>query len=391
MSRIYTLLAILVSVVSFTIIFLSLKDVEFYPQADEGYYLGYASYMANKGIGGFPDLLKEYMENEKHWIFPPPTRAGFVLISSVWFKVFGPSFLSLAQLSLFSFFLFLLVSFYFAKKHFGEEIAFLLILLLAFSPLNMGMARRALTDSTANLFLSLSIWLFLDLLKKGNLKTHIVFIISYSLAILTRESSIFLTPILLFCLVYQRFVFKEKVKLIHFFSAAIFPVIIVIAVLALLSFGQFYEALKTFVRSTLHSSNKYLILFCSGPWFRYLIDWLILSPLNLIFSIGFVFYYFCSKNMNKCIGYFIVIFIGFLFIYGIWPYKIVRFTIMLETCIRLFSIFMLRELFRKKVFMYGIIISIVLFDCCNFKYLFVEKGIYDPVSTWLLKAKCIIP
>jgi len=393
MKNIYTLLALLVSIISFAIIFASLKDVRFYPQADEGYYFRYASYIADKGVSGFPDLFKEYIENKENWIFSSPIRAGFILLSSGWLKIFGPSFLSLAYLSLFSFFCFLLVSFYFAKRHFGEETAFLLLLLLAFSPLNMGMARRALTDSTANLFISLSIWLFLDLSKNGGRLKQIAFILVYSFTILTRESAAFLSPVLILYLCILRFILKKRVSLISLLSITIFPALIVIGILTILSSGQFYEAIKANV--SIFRSNQYSILFCAGPWFRYLIDWLILSPWTLILSIGFIFYYLTLNRKEECPIYFITIFCGLLFIFGILTVnaKNARYAIMLETPIRLFSILMLEVLFRERLkpIVFAIIVIIAFFDYWNFTHLFIKEGIYDPVSTWLLRAKDIIP
>jgi len=391
MKNIYKLLALLISLISFAIIFTSLKDVKFYPQADEGHHLKYAYIIADKGIGEFPELFKEYIKNEKDWIFPPPIRVGYILLSAGWFKVFGSSFGRLAELSLISFFFFLLISFYFAKKYFGEEMALLFLILLAFSPLNMGMARRALTDSTSNLFLSLSIWLFLDLLRNGGGLKYIAFILTYSFALLTRESNIFLSPVLICYLGILRFILKKEVNLLHILSITIFPALIMIVVLTILSAGQFYETVRA--NASTYQSNQYGILFCSGPWFRYLIDWFILSPFTLILAIGFIFHYLTLNRKEESLIYFITIFCALLLIFGMLSIKSVRYTIVLETPIRLFSLLMLKALLteRLKFLMFGIIVLIAFLDYCNFRYLFVEKGIYDPVSFHLLRAKGIIP
>ncbi|MDP3786416.1 MAG: glycosyltransferase family 39 protein, partial [Candidatus Omnitrophota bacterium] len=210
------LVFLLVLAVSFTLTSLSIKDVEFESGADEGYYLRYASYIGEHGLGGFTDLFKNYIENQRDWLYSNPLRIGFITLSSVWLKIFGYSFLNLAYFSLFSFCVFLIISFYFASKYFDDKTALLLAILLAFSPLNMAMARRALLDSTFNLFCILSIWLFFDLLKKRTTLKYILFILIYSFTILVKETGVLLS---IFFLLYLIF-YKDKKYLL---SVTLFP------------------------------------------------------------------------------------------------------------------------------------------------------------------------
>ena len=380
---------LLVLAVSFTLTSLSIKDVEFASGADEGYYLRYASYIGEHGLGGFADLFKNYIENQKDWLYPNPLRMGFIALSSVWLKIFGYSFLNLAYFSLFSFCVFLIISFYFAAKYFDEKITLLLAILLAFSPLNMAMARRALLDSTFNLFSIFSIWLFFGLLKKRTLLKHILFILIYSFTILVKETGVLLS---LFFALYLIFYKGKK----YFLSVTLFPFLIVGSTYIILAGGlsNVTDMIKIILTSPGH--NEYAILFGSGPWFRYLIDYILLSPWVVILSSGFVFWYLASKEHDERVTYFLLAFVVLFFSLNFFT-KNVRYLMILDMPMRLFSVLMLKKLFEARfpkqafILLSVSVVVIAAFDYLNFYNLFARGEIYDPVSYWLLRGQHIIP
>ena len=380
---------LLVLAVSFTLTSLSIKDVEFASGADEGYYLRYASYIGEHGLGGFADLFKNYIENQKDWLYPNPLRMGFIALSSVWLKIFGYSFLNLAYFSLFSFCVFLIISFYFAAKYFDEKITLLLAILLAFSPLNMAMARRALLDSTFNLFSIFSIWLFFGLLKKRTLLKHILFILIYSFTILVKETGVLLS---LFFALYLIFYKGKK----YFLSVTLFPFLIVGSTYIILAGGlsNVIDMIKIILTSPSH--NEYAILFGSGPWFRYLIDYILLSPWVVILSSGFVFWYLASKEHDERVTYFLLAFVVLFFSLNFFT-KNVRYLMILDMPMRLFSVLMLKKLFEARfpkqafILLSVSVVAIAAFDYLNFYNLFARGEIYDPVSYWLLRGQHIIP
>lgn len=381
-------------------IFLSLKDISFAKKADEGYYLKYATYISSKGIKGFSELFRDYLENQENWIFPSPLRVGFIILSSIFIKIFGNSFLSLAYLSLCSYCLFLIVSFYFARKFFDEKIALLFTILLAFSPINMAMARRALTESTFNLFSALSIWLFFWLIKERSNLKYALFIFVYSFTILVKEISVLFFFIFILYLVFYKYLFKKSLYVKDFLCVGI-PFIIVGFVY--ISLGGILNTIDTIkIILTSPKTNQYDILFCQGPWFRYIIDYMLLSPWIVILSIGFVFYYLISKGADERILYFIVILLGVFVIFNIFTKDIrhamnIRYAIILDIPMRLFTLLMLKRLiecrFPKKGFMLitTLVIIISISDYINFYDLFLKGGIYDPVSFLLLKEREMIP
>lgn len=386
----------LIILISFFLIFSSFKYLRFAERVDEGYYLKYATYINNNGIGKFPDLFKDYIENKDNWLFPSPLRIGFILLSAVSMKIFGNTFFSLSLLSFVSYLAFLIVSFYFTRKYFDEKIALLLTILLAFSPLNMAMARRALMDSTANLFYILSIWLFFDLLnKKSNLK-YIIFVFIFSFSILVKETAALFSLVFILYMFFYRYSLKGPINLKDILSVTVFPYAIVGLVYMSFAGGGSYILDIAKIILTSPKTNQYAIFYGSGPWFRYLIDFMLLSPWVLILSVGFIFYYLTSREFDSRILYFLIILVSILSIFNIFT-KNIRYVIMLDMPMRLFAIVMLKNIFEAKIPKYStiitavIVITISIFDYINFNNLFVRQGIYDPVSFHLLRGKHLIP
>ena len=392
----YGLVFLLINIVSFTLVFSSMKNIKFAAPVDEGYYLKYATHIAENGVSGFPDLFKDYIQNNQNWLFPNPLRIGFITLSSIWLKLFGCSFLNLAYLSLFSFLIFLTISFYFVKKYFGRKIGFLFLTLSAFSPLNMAMARRALMDSTANLFMACAIWLFLESLREKKAYKTTLFVIIFAITILIKESSVLLCPFFILFLLVRRWFFKKPIRIIDFLSITLLPFIPVGAIYFLAAGGT-SSIIATFkiIMNSPHF-NEYAILYGSGPWFRYLIDFILLSPWTCILAIGFILYYVTVSKWQEEVLYLILLFISLVLLF-VFLTKNVRYLIILDMPIRLFSVLMLNELtqrlFKDKAYLIIIVIVIIIsiFDYSNFNYLFVRQGIYDPSSTLLLQTRHIIP
>ena len=388
-------LILLLSVSAFLII-VSLSNIIFANQADEGYYLHYAKYISDNGIAHLPELFKFYLGDKANWAYPNPFRIGFIIISALFVKVFGNSFFSLSLLSIFSFFAFLLTNFHFIKKYFNERIALLTVALLAFSPLNMAMARRALMDSTSNLFICLAVWLFLDSLKEYRFLKTLLFVLVYSAAILIRENSMLLSIFFLAYIFFRSNVLKaNKARTIDMLSSTLIPFLAVgiIYILAAGGVSQVITTAKIILSSP--KTNLYAINFGSGPWFRYLIDFMLLSPWVLLLFIGFIFYYSMKDKEQEEVNYLLFFFLSSIIIFSFFT-KNIRYLIFLDMPMRLFAILMLNELI-KRIFrdrsasiLIILVMAIVCFDYANFYVLFIHQGIYDPVSYWLLQAQHII-
>jgi len=374
------------------------KEGNFAKDADEGYYFAYSKNISENGVKSYPKLFDEHVKIEKNRIWPSPLRFGYFLLSALWFKIFGPSFRSLATLSLICYILVLLLSLYFSKRYFDKRVSSLFVLLLAFSPLGMAMAKRALSDSMGNLFIILSIWLFLHFLSEKKLFNFILFIVFYAYSILIREQSILFILFFGFYFLVYKYMYKANIPKIYFPAIILLPIFSVglVWLISSQSFTNVISMIK--LTRILPTINQYSILFCRGPWFRYIIDYLLISPLITILALSFIIYAFTNREIFKDykISYFLILFITLFLLLSSFDYnKNIRYTMSLDMIMRLFAVFMVREIFKKSKFATDFVFITILFLCLidylSFIDLFCQKNIYDPISIWLLKARQFIP
>ncbi|MFH1692435.1 MAG: glycosyltransferase family 39 protein [Candidatus Omnitrophota bacterium] len=395
----YSAIALIFILLSLFTIFTHIPKESFFArQADEGYYLKYSQQIFENGLGTYPQILENHVAIKNNWIWPSPLRVGYFLLSSTWFYICGASFVSLAYLSLFCFLLFLAVSFYFSRKYFGPAIGILYTMLLAFSPINMAMAKRALTDATGNLFTALSIWLFFEFLIKKKKLNFIIWLACFSYTILVREQSLLLVFGFGFIFLLYRYYYKEDISLKYLIPMAIVPPVIVVT--TWLIFCQSPANILFMLKLTryLPSVNNYSVMFCRGPWFRYIVDYILVSPLTSICALSFAVYAFFERSALKNFkaAYFLILFVIFYLLLSSFDYnKNIRYAINIDMFLRFFLVFFVYDLFKNhkegiKIVFWMMVIFCVM-DYGNFVFLFCNKGIYDPISFHLLTARRFIP
>ena len=388
------------------VLFLSLnplRESQFGPSSDEGYYCKYASLVVHQGQRGFNDLISWYASSDKARMHPAPVRVGYILLTAFLFKLFGvESFGVLGLISTLSFILFLYVCFYYVRKYFDLDTALLTVLLLASSPLMLGLSRRALVDSPVNLLWGLAVWLFLDVLSKPKGFSYIFFLITLLVAITFKETSLILIPFF----VLAGIIGRRKGAVIKTFQ--IWGVVICPLVFIFLFYGWVYgglgplKAAAMAIAKTHFSSNypnPYAIYYCSGPWFKYLLDFLLLTPIVTLLFIGYAGYLCVHRTaLDFKKTYFMLYFV---YVYGVLSSlahtKVVRFVVNLEMVMGLFAVLMLVEVLkglgdqkRKRWLVYAAV-GIFLYNWLTFVGLFYKGSLLDPISRHLLVFRHFIP
>lgn len=401
MSKLMRAVIIGLIIFSAVTVYLSIpKENMFANAVDEGYYLTYAKIIAKNGIGEFPALLREYLNTKDVQLFPHPARLGHILMTALWFKVFPSTFVSLAHFSYLMFILLILLSFYFTKKLFSRDLAYLYTLLLSSSPILMHSGRRCLQDSNINLFWALSVWLFLDFLIGRQKYKFILFLVSFYLSILIKESSVILMIFFVFAYLLYKFAYKQKIRWSYFFGLVIIPTLLSSLTFILFLGADNFIGLIKFI-SGVHFPKVVASTYSfynTGPWFKFIIDFLLLSPITTLLFIGYFFYILSLRKFEWKQVYFAAFFVVIFAISSSMKYtKIIRFVSILEISVCLFSVFALYELFRQKdlrfqtycVIFFTALICFVNYNTFNF--LFLRMGIYDPFSNLLLYFRKIVP
>ena len=378
----------------------TLAVVQYNAAVDEGYYLKYAVIVGKDGLSSFPALFRDYLDNSQHQLFPSPVRVGFISIAAGWCRLFGPSFLALSWLSLCAHLCLVVTTFVFARRHFDALWAFLLAALCGFSPILLALSRRALSDSMATLTMALAIWLFLDILvRNSRWLGKVAFAAAFGLAVLVKESSCLLVvPFIVSWLIARnaRRSLLSVRNVIVLFSASLAGCLLIV-MLAAGGVSPLVQLVTIILSSP--ATNNYVTAFCSGPLYRYILDFVTMSPWVMISAIVFV-----GVLVTRWRGgqlplvhiYFLVMFAALLLCFAPFPRNF-RYLAVLEIPVRLFALAMLFELgswvtAQRTTILVGLTVAIICWmDYCTFERLFVVEGIYDPVSFKLLCAQGIIP
>ena len=379
-----------------------IPENEYYKGSDEGYYFHYAQYVSKNGIASISDLIHWYSSTPSARLHPAPSRVGGVLLNATCFKIFGASYSILGAISFFSFLAFLYLAFYFCRKHFGIDKALIFLLFLASSPLLLGMSRRALSDSLINLLWGAIAWVYFDFIKFKSKTSYIILLILLPLAISIKESSIVL---LLFCGLFAgiyNWVYNGKLKWSYILG-------LFTGTLTILGAVYIFVLGPTNMMVGIHSifvshfkdalrENPYAILYASGPWFRYIIDFMLLSPLITLLFIGYVFHIVSKRLFTWEISFFLIYFCTLYGALGLMPHrKLIRFITNGDMVLNLFAVFMLFEIFRSKdeKLMYSRIlaVAVIIFfsNYTNFISMFIHGGLLDPTSYHLLMLRGMIP
>jgi 4-amino-4-deoxy-L-arabinose transferase-like glycosyltransferase len=366
------------------------------PDSDDGYYLRYMQTVHAEGLPSFPGLFDQWNATQKDWIYPPPSRIGFIVTSALWAGIFGASFLALQYLSLASYLLLCLVNYAFARRHFGEPKALFIGVLIAFSPLLMGISRLALTDSFNALCMTTTVWLFLDLVHDpGSLRRRVLFMAALAFMVLVKELSVLLVVPFAAFVLYERFVRRVPHPLGSMALCFVVPGVVTASLFALAA-GSVAKLLET-TRIVLDSpaTNPYAIQFGSGPWFRTILDYLLFSPWPTLLAIG----WFAVSAVRLRAGVYDrrSVFLGLvaaLFILELSFFtKNIRYTVVLELPIRVFSVLMIGELvggrkpMRAAVLTGLIVVVLCWLDWRSFDLVWVHFQAYDPVTYFLSVAR----
>jgi len=379
------------------------KEDRFAKSSDEGYYMKYAQAFAEEGPRSIPKALHRYLDTPAQQAFPHPGRFGYTLITGMWLKVFPDTYRSLAHLSFLAAVLFLVLSYYFARRYLGLEVAALYTLLLACSPLLMGASRRVLQDSVLNLFWALPFWLFFEYLMTKRRWAFAGFCVSFIAALTIKEASIILLFFFIFSWLVFKVFFTKDLPLADFAWLVLAPPVGT-ALLYLIFLGGMGN-LSSLVDFTfaVHLSGEpspgitSYSQFATGPWFKYLLDFLLVSPWATVLCVGYTFYLVAVRKMGPLHAYGLLYFV---LVYGLLSClkstKIVRFGMSLDIVIYLFAVLALLQLLRSKRWwgMYSVQLAVLLICFTQLRIfwkIFVDMTTYDTISVWLLLAHKIIP
>ena len=379
---------------------------------DERIYTDQAIAISQYGSEGMSYLIKTYNANKEFWIYPPPTRIGYLLPLATLMKISSNmteevgSYLS-CLFSIISLLLLIILGF----KFFNRWITLYALILMCVSPMSLAIARRAWQDSMMGCLGLFLVYLSCEITRAPRkLFLYIIFIVVGSYSILVKESGLLIYGLCTIWLLWT-LVFREKSPLKGSLLATFSIIGLFISITCLsYSVGGIRILLEVWrhVKEAI-PTNAYAIQYQTGPWYYILQGFWIISPVNAIlcvvgitkiclfnkqkkksalvlsknrdvlFGIAFFMLAFTAATMFlpyvQNLRYVSVLFVPFYLVSGLGLWSIVAF---IKTKINKSSF----SIIAVTVILAGIVVA--MNDYRNFEKIFIKKGVVD-LSIGLLK------
>jgi len=259
---------------------------------DEELYRRYANAIAEEGLGAYPGIVQAYIDaqKEKQGSILPPVRFLFIFVGYLWHSIFGTETLEgFHQVaSVFSMFTLSLATF-FAWRIRGPTWAIGIAALMAFAPTQLHMSQHALVDGFFTFWATLVLWLFWENLQAPRAWRLLVgYIIALALLILTKENSFFVWIALVALLITNRWLAFGVVTRELVVATVLGPLLGVVVLIFLA--GGIGQLIQCYLLSVSKNFElRYAILTGDGPWYRYLVDLMLVSPIVLALAFGSLF------------------------------------------------------------------------------------------------------
>jgi 4-amino-4-deoxy-L-arabinose transferase-like glycosyltransferase len=259
---------------------------------DENLYRQYVNALIKDGITSYPDMVEGYIEvqNKLPNAILPPLRFLYIFAAYVWHSVFGCEALeALRYVSAFFSVLTLGLAMLFTAQLRGSIWALGIGALMAFAPTQIHMSQHALIDGVFAFWALLSLWLLWENLRAAHdWKWLVAYAVALALLVITKENSFFVGVALLVLLLANRFLQFGTVTRELLLVTIAGPLLgLVILVFLAGGFGNLVTSYQLLVSKA--AQTPYAILTGDGPWYRYLVDLLLISPVILILALGIIF------------------------------------------------------------------------------------------------------
>jgi 4-amino-4-deoxy-L-arabinose transferase-like glycosyltransferase len=259
---------------------------------DEGLYREYVNALIKHGLTSYPDIVDHYiaLQQKLPGSILPPVRFLFIFCSYIWHFVCGGDALqALHQVAaLFSVLTLGLVAVFVWRLR-GSSWALGVCALMAVAPTQIHMSQHALVDGFFAFWALLCLWLFWENLRAPrDWRWLMAYVLSLALLVLTKENSFFVWIALVALLLANRW-FEFGALTHELIVATVLGPLLGVVMLVLLAGG-----IDTLFQSYQLSVGKnfqlrYAVLTGDGPWHRYLVDLLLVSPIILLLTFGAVF------------------------------------------------------------------------------------------------------
>jgi len=259
---------------------------------DEGLYREYVNVVIRQGVTSYPDIVQGYIgvQQKLTGSILPPLRFLYIFTAYCWHCLFGTEALqALYQVAAFFSMLTLVLATAFAWRVKGPTWAIAIAALMAFAPTQIHMSQHALVDGFFTFWALLVLWFFWENLQHPrDWRWLAVYVLALALLVLTKENSFFVWVALVVLILSNRWLqFGTTTR--ELVVATVLGPLLGVVILIFLA-GGIDVLIQTYRLSVSKNFQlEYAVLTGDGPWYRYLVDLLLVSPIILLLAFGTLF------------------------------------------------------------------------------------------------------
>jgi hypothetical protein len=359
---------------------------------DEGNYATYVGKGVKYGLSNYGRVIDEFVASQvrQEQSLIPATRIGFI-----WPTILLASFGKLDPLHALrlishgSAILLLIATGILGYRFGGVRQMLVVTTLMAVAPLQIFLAQRALGDAYFAFLAVLCAWFFLENLQAPRSSGWLVaYGIAFVLLVLTKENAIFVCVALVgtwICLFGARVGRPSFGLLLVTFIAGALAVIILASLLG--GLAEWITFCRMYAKGF---AGPYAVQFQGGAWYRYLVDFTLLSPCIVALMFGRIF----TIDKESRLDFFWAVLLGFSFLAMSTPsYGMsLRYAAYWDVPLRWLAASQMLQLSGKfprikPLFaLVGLILIVAAVDLFQYWRYFVYAGIYDPVTFKLIYA-----
>ena len=363
---------------------------------DEHFYTVYVEDLSKHGFTNYPLYCQYYLERQTKddKAILPPTRFLFIAAASLWKDATGiEAARALIHVSFFFSMLALAATAGFARRIGGDGVAIVTTALMSATMNQIHQTHHAMIDGFFTFWCLLGLWgLWENLAQPGRRVWLWIYGISLAAMVLTKENSFFVVCAFCGLIVSNRWIRFGTVQPSLLIATVLGPLIGFLLLLILAGGpGVFFEMYRLLVEKS--KVLPYAVLTGDGPWYRYLFDLVLISPLIMLLAIGRSF----QMRAEDKASIFLLAFIGITFaIMANIKYGInLRYATIWDMPLRFLAAVMLLQL-GARFGRYATLASVVLvlgltaFEANQFYIFCVHNKAYSLVDPELLRAVKIL-
>lgn len=376
---------------------------------DESWYRKYVHALDQGGLAAYPEICAAYLADgadEQTMAKVPPLRALFITAGYAWKRAaFGdappadlevaggvardPALVSLHRVATLFGCLGLLAAWIFSHRLFGEIEGLAILALVACSPLLIHTSQHALIDGVCGTCALFALWtLWESMRERAHPAWLVAFALSFALLVLSKENAAFPAVGFAALMLLGARVGFGRADLRHWLAALIGGVFAT-ALLATAAGGWTTMAHVYLLLVRKAQALPFAQWTGDGPWSRYLIDLMILTPATLCFALGGSFR--ALREDRRALGLLVFLGVSYVIMCNVRYGMNLRYTTIWDFPLRslaaLQAIALVARFRHSRALLSVLIAGLCAIDLAQYRHFFVKYRLYELPTEDLLRAE----